>query len=97
MSGPVKTEQDNMSEKRLYKTTVKQVLMYNIQTLGLIVNDGHNHDSFSRQQLRIALHIKFPHIISKSDLYQQTNEIPLTLIIQKNRQKLFGHIPRLHR
>ena len=60
------------------------------------MNDEHNLDSFHRQQLRAALYIKFPHVISNSDLYQRTNEIPLTLAILKNKWKLFGHILRLH-
>ena len=81
---------------KLYKTIVKPVLIYNSQTWGLTVNDKHNLDSFHRQQLRTALHIKFPHVISNSDLYQRTNEIPLTLTILKNRWKLLGHILRLH-
>ena len=70
--------------------------MYNSRTWGLTVNDEHNLDSFHRQQLRTALHIKFPHAISNSDLYQRTNEIPLTLTILKKRWKLFSHILRLH-
>ena len=65
----------------LYKTIVKPVLMCNSQTWGLTVNDEHNLDSFYRQKLRTALHIKFPHVISNSDLYQRTNEIPLTSTI----------------
>ena len=77
---------------KLYKTIVKAVLMYNSQKWVLTVNDEHNLDSFHRQQLRTALHIKFPHVICNSDLYQRTNEIPLTLAILKNRWKLFGHI-----
>ena len=59
------------------------------------MNDEYNLDSFHRQQLRTALHIKFPHVVSNSDLYQRTNEIPLTLTILKIRWKLFGHILRL--
>ena len=60
------------------------------------MNDDHSLDSFHRQQQRIVLHIKFPHVIFNNDLYQLTNEIPLTLTILKNRCKLFGHILCLH-
>ena len=60
------------------------------------MNDDHSLDSFHRQQQRIVLHIKFPHVIFNNDLYQSTNEIPLTLTILKNRCKLFGHILCLH-
>ena len=61
------------------------------------MNDEHNLDIFHRQQLRAALHIKFPHVIfSNSDLYQRINEIPLTLTILKSRWKLFGQIFRFH-
>ena len=66
---------------KLYKIIVKPVLMYNSQTWGLTMIDEHNLDIFPRQKLRIALQIKFPHVISNSDLYQRTNEIPLTLTI----------------
>ena len=80
----------------LYKNIVKPVLLHNSQTWGLTVNDEHdNPDSFHRQQIRTALHIKFPHVISSSDHYQRFNEI-LTLIILKSRWKLFCHILRPH-
>ena len=49
-----------------YKTIVKLVLMYSSQEWGL--NDEHNLDSFYCQQLRTALHVRFPHAISNSDL-----------------------------
>ena len=81
---------------KFYKTIVKPVFMYNNQTWDLPVNDKHNLESFQCQQLRAALHIKFPHVISNNDLYQRTNEIPLTFTILKNRWKLFGHIFCLH-
>ena len=63
---------------KLYKTIVKAVLMHNSQTLGLTVNDEHKLASLHRRQLRAALRIKLHHFISNSDLYQRTNEIPLT-------------------
>ena len=94
ISGPGKTIREHI-RLQLYKTLVKPVLMYNSQTWGLTVNDEHNLDSFHCQQLRTALHIKFPHVISNKDLFQQTNRIPLTLTILKNRWKIFGHILRL--
>ena len=84
---------EHVAVKR-YKTIVKLVLMYSSQEWGL--NDEHNLDSFYCQQLRTALHVRFPHAISNSDLQQQTNEIPLTLAILKNRWKLFGHILFVH-
>lgn len=70
--------------------------MYSSQEWGLKVNDEHNLDSFYSQQLRTALHVRFPHAISSSDLQQQTNEIPLALAILKNRWKLLGHILFVH-
>ena len=81
---------------KLYKTIVKPVLMYNSQNWGVTVNDEHNLNSLHRQQLTATLHIKFSHVISNSDLYQRTNEIPLALTIFKNRWKLFGHTLRRH-
>ena len=79
---------------KFYKTIVKPVFMYNNQTWDLPVNDKHNLESFQCQQLRAALHIKFPHVISNNDLYQRTNEIPLTLTILKNKQMetLWSHL-----
>ena len=76
---------------KLYKIIVKLVLMYNSQVWDLKINDEHNLESFYYQQLRTALHVKLLHVISNSDLYQRTNEIPLTLTILKNRWELFGH------
>ena len=70
--------------------------MHSSRTWGLTVNEELNLDSFHRQQLRIAPHIKFPHAISKSDHYQRTHEILLTLTVLKNRGKLFGHILPIH-
>ena len=81
---------------KFYKTIVKPVFICNSQTWCLTVNDKHNFESFQRQQLRTGLHIKFPHVISNSDLYQRINEIRLTLTILKSRWKLFGHIFCLH-
>lgn len=43
-----------------------------------------------------TLHIKFPYVNFKSDLYKRTNEIPLSLTVLKNRWKLFSQILRLH-
>ena len=48
---------------KLCKTIVKSLPMYNSQTWRLKVNDEHNLDSFHRQQLRTALHVKFPYVI----------------------------------
>ena len=70
--------------------------MYSSETWGLRVNDEHSVDSSHEQQLRTALHIKFPQVISNSDPYQQTNEIPLSLTKLENRWKPFGHIFHLH-
>ena len=61
-----------MSET-IVKTKVKPVPMYCNQALGVTMNDEHNLDCFHRPQLRTALHIKFPHVISNRDLYQRTN------------------------
>ena len=61
-----------------------------------MVNNEHNLDSFERQELRTDLQIKFPHVASNSDLYRRPKEITLTLIILKNRWKLFRQIIRLH-
>ena len=56
---------EHVAVKR-YKTIVKLVLMYSSQEWGL--NDEHNLDNFYCQQLRTALHVRFPHAISNSDL-----------------------------
>ena len=74
---------------KLYKIIVKPLLMRNSQTWGLTVNDEHNLDSFHRQQLRTALHIKFPHVISNSDLYKRTNEIPFDFDNIEKQMKTF--------
>ena len=68
--------------------------MYNSQTWGLIVNDEHSLDSFHRQQPRTAVHIKFPHVTSNNEIYQQTNEIPLDFEnIEKQMETLWENSP----
>ena len=61
------------------------MLTYNNQPLRLTVNDEHILDSFHRQQAAKTLHIKFPHVISNSNLCHQTNEIPLASAIMESR------------
>ena len=71
---------------------VKSVLLYNSQTWRLLMNDKHNLSSFHCEPLRTAIHIKFPHVISNSKLYQQTTKLSLTLTMLKNRWKFFSLI-----
>ena len=81
---------------KLYKTIVKPVLLYNSQTWGLTKSDENNLDSFHRKQLRIVLHIKYPNIVSNKNIYEITDEIPLSLTISKSRWMFLGHVLRLH-
>jgi hypothetical protein len=80
---------------KLYRTIVKTVLTYNSSTWGLGKTDEDRLDSFHRNQLRKVLHIRYPNIIRNKDLYELTQEIPLSLSILQNRWRLFGHILRL--
>ena len=81
---------------KLYNCYVKPVLLYNSGTWGLTKGDLDCLDSFHRQQLRQVLNVIYPNIIKNKDLYERTNEQPLSLTILKNRWKLFGHTLRLN-
>ena len=54
----------------------------------------HNLNNIWIRKSRTREHVRL--IIYNNDLYQQTNKIPLTLTILKNRWKLFGQILCLH-
>ena len=75
---------------------MKPVLLYNSQTWGLTKSDENNLDSFHRKQLRIVLHIKYPNIVSNKNIYEITDETPLSLTILKSRWMFLGHVLRLH-
>ena len=63
----------------------------------LTVNDEHNLDSPTINNWEwLFTSSSLVHVISNSDLYQRTNEIPLIVTILKNRWKLCGHILRIH-
>ena len=70
---------------KLYNCYIKPVLLYNSGTWGLTKSDLDCLDSFHRQQLRQVLNVICRNIIKNKDLYERTNEQPLSLTILKNR------------
>ena len=79
---------------KLYKRIVKPVLLYNSQTWGLTKSDEKNLDSFNSKQIRIILRIKYSNIVSNKDIYEISNEIPLSLTILNSRWRFFGHVAK---
>ena len=81
----------------LYNSIVKPVLLYNSETWGLSRTDIGKLDAFHRQQLRIALNIRYPNKISNKALYRRCEAEPITFEIIQRRWRFFGHALRLDR
>lgn len=89
---------DKVSETRrvkLYKSLVLPILTYNCSTWALTSAALKELDCFHRKQLRRVLGIRYPRIIKNEKLYEKTQSVPLSVIVIKQRWKLFGHILRL--
>ena len=77
---------------RLYKSTVKPILLYNSETYGLTKKDQTEIDVTHRRQLRTLINNKK---ICNNKLYEKCKGKEISVTIKRNKWKLFGHILRL--
>ena len=77
---------------RLYKSTVKPILLYNSGTYGLTKKDQTEIDVTHRRQLRTLINNKK---ICNNKLYEKCKGKEISVTIKRNKWKLFGHILRL--
>ena len=64
--------------------------------MGLTKSDLVGLDRFHKKQFRQVLNMIYPNTIKNKDLYERTNQQPISLTILKNRWKLFRHTLRLN-
>jgi hypothetical protein len=79
----------------LYNTFVRPHLLYNAGSCPYLQHHLDKLDSFHRRQLRRVLGIFYPAHISNSDVYIQTDSIPISVMIGTMRWAHLGHILRL--
>ena len=78
---------------KLYKTIVKSVLMYNSCTWGLTKAQTEEIDRAHRRQLRIVWNDMNK---KNKQLYEESNENPISETIKRARWRAFGHMLRLN-
>ena len=81
----------------LYRALVRSILLYNCGTWAVTKDAEQKLDAFHRKQLKRVLGIKYPTVISNTELYKKTGEQPISSIMRKSRWELFGHIMRRDR
>ena len=72
------------------------VFLYNSELWTLTTTLEKKVDSFQRRQLRYALRIFWPRVISNEELYGVTKVEPWSRVIRRRCQNLLGHMLRLH-
>ena len=77
---------------QLYKSTVKPILLHNSGTWELAKKEQNKIDVTHRGQLRTLINNKK---ICKNKLYEKCKEEEISVTINRNKRKLFGHILRL--
>ena len=79
----------------LLESLVMSIFFYNCSCWGLRKSDLLGIESFHRQLLRYICNIKYPEIISNSDLYKKTKCRPAQIRITISRWRYLGHALRL--
>ena len=87
---------DTKIKIRAFDAYVSSIFLYNSETWTISKKTANSIDSYHRRILRNALDVKWPKKISTVDLYRETRATPRSVIIEKRRMRLYGHIMRLH-
>jgi hypothetical protein len=80
---------------RVYNCYILSVLLYNCGTWGLTEAIERKLNVFHRNHLRRMCNIRWPTMISNSDLYSRCQALPLSALLRKRRWELLGHCLRL--
>jgi hypothetical protein len=80
---------------RLYNAYVLPVLTYNACTWALSQTEQEELDAFHRRQLRKAIGIKYPRIISNESLYMRCNTQAFGHTNRGARWRILGHVLRM--
>jgi len=84
----------NQVKSRLFVATVESVLFYSAEALVLTPSLSKDMDATHRSLLRYSLGIRWPNVISSSDLYLRANLPPATKRLTVMRLRLLGHTIR---
>ena len=79
---------------RIFETNVKSVLLYGSETWKQIKESEHYLQVFVNKCLRQILQIRWPEKITNIELWERTNQLPITDTIRKRKWKWVGHILR---
>ena len=81
---------------RIFNCFISTIFLYNSETWTTTNTLNRQIDSFQRRLLRKALGIKWPNIISNSQLQRCTEQEPWSTTIKRRRLNWLGHLLRLH-
>ena len=81
---------------RHFRVFAECIFLYNCElwTTTKTINDS--IDSFRRRQLRYALGIKYPRVITNQQLYDVTKCEPWSVVTERRRLSWLGHLMRLN-
>jgi exonuclease III len=80
---------------RYFKMFAGSIFLYHSELWALTKTLSDSIDAFHRRQLRYAIGIVYPRIISNTKLYELTKEEPWSKTIERRRHSWIGHLMRL--
>ena len=78
------------------KSCIRPFFLYNCALWTVTPTQEKAIDAFQRRQLRYAIGITYPKIITNEQLYRRTKQRKWSKIIKDRRIRLLGHICRMH-
>ena len=81
---------------RHFRVFAECIFLYNCELLTTTKSINDNIDSFHRRQLRYALGVKYPRVITNQQLYDLTKCEPRSIITERRRLSRLGHLMRLN-
>ena len=82
------------SKLRIFNSNIKSVLLYGSETWRVTDKLSKKLQTFVNKCLRQILKIRWPEIISNKDLWQQTNQEPISKQIARRKWKWISHTLR---
>ena len=79
---------------RIFNTNVKCVLLYGSETWRTIKSNIHKLQTFINRCLRNIINIRWPDVISNTDLWDKTGQSPIEVEISKRKWGWIGHTLR---
>ena len=87
----------NVKDKMtIYSVYVRSILLYNSWTWVANTSANTKIESFHRKQLRTCLDVRYLKIINNFNLYNVTNQIPISGTTARSRKAHLGHVLRRH-